>query len=189
MTAPTPELATTLEPTVTDRLLQAEAMVRTWCGWHIAPERDDTFMLDGPGGPNLVLPTLHLTDVVSVTEGGTLLDPAVPDYQWSQAGVITRIRWASWQWFDPSVFDDFGTGPNSWSSDDQSIVVEVTHGYPDVPADVTSVVQRVAQRLVDNPAGLVQETVGPFHNQYGTSDLLTPGDLAVLARYRLPTRP
>ena len=189
MTTPTPELATTLEPSVTDRLLQAEAMVRTWCGWHIAPERDDTFTLDGTGGPNLVLPTLHLTAVTSVTENGTLLDPDVPDYQWSQAGIITRVRWADWQWFDASRFDADLPGPDAWSNQDQAIVVEVTHGYADVPADVTSVVQRVAQRLVDNPAGLIQETVGPFHNQYGTSDLLTPGDLAVLARYRLPVRP
>lgn len=164
-------------------------MVRTWCGWHIAPERDDTFTLDGSGGPSMVLPTLHLTAVITVTENGTVLDPSVPDYQWSAAGVLTRFRWADWQWFDPTVFDSYGAGPSAWPFAAQSVVVEVTHGYPVVPPDVTSVVQRVAQRLVDNPSGLIQQTVGPFHDQYGTSDLLTPGDQAVLARYRLPIRP
>ena len=84
------ELASELVSAPEDRLAQAEAMVRAWCGWHIAPERDEVLTLDGPGGAHLTLPSLHVVDVASVVENGELLDPANGLYTWSAAGIITK---------------------------------------------------------------------------------------------------
>ena len=36
----------------------AGAAVRGYCGWHVAPEVEQTITLDGTGGPTLVLPSL-----------------------------------------------------------------------------------------------------------------------------------
>jgi hypothetical protein len=83
------ELATTLTPASDeDRLLQAEALVRAYCGWHIAPVRTHTVVVSSFDA-TLVLPTLRLVEVVSVVASdGTVLDPI--DYRADPAGVITR---------------------------------------------------------------------------------------------------
>ena len=198
MSTQTPELATDLAPSETDRLLQAEAFVRAYCGWHIAPSRDETITLDGPGGLVLTLPSLHVTAITSVTENGTLLVEGT-DYSWSSAGFIQRIGWASgWDMAE----DNLG-GPNSvpawgwWTAQLQGITVELTHGFDEVPPEVKGAVQGLAQQLVDNPSGLEQQTVGPFTERYGTTGggglLFTLGaggsSLSALDKYRLPRRP
>jgi hypothetical protein len=179
------ELAPSLPPTPEDRLAQAEAMVRAYCGWHIAPSRDTTAVLDGGGGHTLLLRSLYVTDVASVTEDGVLLDPAT-DYTWSEAGILHRLGIA---YYGQSYGQPFGYG--WWSSTLRGITVEFTHGYAEVPPDVTAVVQAAAQRLTDNPTGLASQTVGPFTEQYGTatSGMFASSDMAVLDRYRLPWGP
>ena len=39
----------------------AQAAVRAYCGWHIAPSLSETLVLDGTGARAFILPTLHLT--------------------------------------------------------------------------------------------------------------------------------
>ncbi len=61
-----------------------------------------------------------------------------------------------------------------------------------LPADVTAVVQAIAQRAIDNPGSLVREQEGPFARTYssdegaqvGTSVLLD-SERAALAPYKL----
>lgn len=167
------ELASSLVATDDDRLLQAEAMVRRYCGWHIAPEQDAEWTLDAPAGPHLVLPTLHLTNVESITLDGTLLAGRTPtevgDYSWSESGIVTASA-SHW-----------------WGCNYRSIVVKATHGYEEPPPDVTAAVQMLAQRLQENPGGLQQITVGPFSEQYGSEALGSTG-ATLLAPYRLPWR-
>ena len=57
------ELATSLAPTEADRLLQAEALVRGYCGWHIAPSRSETITVRTFGGTSVMLPSLLVTEV------------------------------------------------------------------------------------------------------------------------------
>src|SRR5690348_6332029 len=125
----TAELAASLTATEADRLLQAEALVRAFCGWHIAPSRTEVVTLAGTGGRTLTLPSLHVTAVASVTSDS---DPALTtdDYDWSPAGVLTARTYP-------------------WSG--RAIAVSLTHGYDTPPAEVTAVVQAVAQRALDNP--------------------------------------
>ena len=166
------ELAIILTATEADRLEQAEALVRGFCGWHIAPSRTETAAaFRGKGGSTLLLPSLHVTAVSSVGDAGTEL-LAETDYTWSTAGVITRA--------------------GHWSHE----VVEVTftHGYPTPPPEVTAVVQAVAQRAVDNPSSLVRRQVGPFADTYSTTGSNQVATLALLdseketlRRYRIPT--
>ena len=168
---PTPELATTLTVTDDDRLLQAEADVRGYCGWHIAPVRTDEVVtvLDPPYSTVLMLPTMMLSSVASVTEDGTTVDPTT--YTVDPRGWLTRTD-ALWS-----------TGP---------IVVTMTHGYATVPADVQGVVQSVAHGAIDGRTGAQSwsRTRGPFAESasYGPTGggRFTAAERQTLSRYRIP---
>jgi hypothetical protein len=154
------DLAINLEPSVEDRLLQAESQVRGFCGWHIAPSRSETVTFDRPTGERLMLPSLYVTSVDSVTIDGVpqVLDS---DYRVHRNGWISRLP--------------YGSG---WSGD--LVEVTFTHGYSDPPASVTAAVQALASNAV-TAAGLSRKTVGPFTDVYEL-----PGDLlARLGAYRI----
>lgn len=165
------ELATSLASTEEERLEQAEALVRGFCGWHIASSRTETLSLRGPGYVNVLsLPSLYVTDVSTVTIDGTplLLDS---DYAWSTAGILTHSGY--------------------WGSGD--VEVTLTHGYEFPPAEVTAIVQAVAQRAIDNPGSLVRKQVGPFSDSYSTTGAnqvstlsLLDAEKEALRRYRIP---
>lgn len=164
------ELATSLTVSEADRLLQAEALVRTYCGWHIAPSRTENVTLSASNTSLLLLPSLHVTALSAVTEDGTSV--AVDDYEWSPAGVITRT--------------------SAWST--TPIVVSLTHGYASVPAEVAGVVVAVAQRAVDNPSSRTRRQVGPFADSYSQVGDETPAlvlldaEKSALSHYKLPPR-
>jgi len=167
----TPELATTLaEPTDQDRLLQAEAVVRNYCGWHIAPVRTDTVSLLWPQEDTaVVLPTLRLVAVTGVVDSdGNTLDPGF--YSSTTQGVLVR----TYAW-SPLLY--------GWGY----MTVTFTHGYTEVPADVTAAVVNLAKRLRGGSTALLSKTIGPFSESY-TPDLLGL-DRSVLDRYKLPPRP
>lgn len=168
------ELASGLVATEADRLLQAEALVRSYCHWHIAPSRTETLTLRAEGMTSIMLPSLYVTAVSSITDDGTAL-VLTTDYRWFEDGIIDRV-------------DAY------WGSGD--VVVAFTHGYAAPPADVTAVVQAVAQRAVSNPGSLVRRQVGPFvdaYSQTGSNQALAlallPEEKAILSPYRLPLRP
>jgi hypothetical protein len=165
------ELAAGLVASETDRLVQAESLVRGFCGWHITPSRTETVELRAVGGSVLVLPSLHVTAVTAVTDATTPLTVET-EYTWSAAGVLTRLGY----WGDGTIVE-----------------VEFTHGYDDAPADVEAVVQAVAQRALDNPRSLVRTQVGPFGDTYSTTAPNQSSSLALLEseketlrRYRIP---
>lgn len=167
------ELAYSLDTTVDDRLLQAEGLVRTYCGWHIAPSRVNvTVTVRTSDAYTALLPTLHLTGVTSVTDGTTVMDG--DSYTFTAAGVLRRST--------------------CWTGD--PITVVFTHGYADPPPEVTAVVQSVAQRAVDNPRSLVSQQAGAFavtYSQVGSSQSIPLSLLAaekdVLDHYRIPSMP
>lgn len=166
------ELATSLTSTEAQRLEQAEALVRGFCGWHIAPSRTVTdAKIRAKGGTTLLLPSLYVTAVASVTDDETLLT-VEDDYTWSSAGVLTREGY--------------------WST--EVVTVTYTHGYAAPPPEVTAIVQAVAQRAIDNPGSVVRRTVGPFTDVYSTTGANQVATLALLdseketlRRYRLPS--
>lgn len=147
----------------------AEGAVTGYCGWHVAPERTETIRVQAPGSRVLLLPSLHVVDVVSVLD-----DKGAPvEHTWEATGVL-RLRGAR-------------TG---------RLDVTFTHGYAECPDGVAGVVLSVLGRAVTNPRGLVQaqETRGPVTrsesygasaNEIGATGLLASERL-VLDRYRLP---
>lgn len=165
------ELATSLIVTEADRLEQAEALVRAFCGWHIAPSRTATAaVIRGNGTTTLVLPSLYVTSISAVSDDGTALT-VEDDYIWSAAGVLTRV--------------------GTWSTGE--VTVTYTHGYDTPPPEVKAIVQAVAQRAVDNPGSLLRRQIGPFSNTYSTTGANEVATLALLEsekdalrRYRIP---
>lgn len=168
------ELAASLAATEADRLMQAEALVRGFCGWHIAPSRTETVTLLGNGTPILLLSSLYVTAVSSITEDGVALT-LTDDYRWSPAGVLTRVgHWAH----------------------TKAVVVAFSHGYTTPPAEVTAAVQAVAQRATDNPGSRPREQSGPFADTYSQTGFnqspalaLLDAEKEILGRYRIPLRP
>jgi hypothetical protein len=169
--------------TEADATARAEAAVRAYCGWHVGPSKTETFTLDGPGSPILLLPTLRVTDVLAVTESGTLVAPE--DYEWSTTGVVRRTSGshptATW-------------GPG-WTSRFRGVEVEAIHGYETLPLDVTAVIERLAARALEWSKGsALLSQVGQVSYATGEdgaplSGTLSSLDRAVLDRYRLPPRP
>lgn len=164
------ELASGLTSTEAERLLQAEALVRSYCRWHIAPSRAAVVVtLLGHGGRILLLGSLQVTAVASVTEDGIALTS--DDYTWQANGVLTREgRWA------------YG----------KDVVVTFTHGYAAPPPEVSAIVQSIASRAIQNPGSLVRTQDGPFADTFSQTGFnqslpmaLLDAERAVLAPYRI----
>lgn len=181
MTTPAPELANTTDLTQYQArdpgllLREAEAVVRAYCGWHIAPARTQTLTLDGSGGAVLALPTLHLTAVTSVTEEDADVD--LTTIEWSEAGYLWRAA--------------------GWTPARRGVVVTMTHGHAETPVEVQAVVLAVASRAASAPATAVRrESAGPFTRDLGPNAdgslggvVLTALEQRILDRHRVPAEP
>ena len=169
------ELATTLTLTDDERLLAAEATVRAYCGWHIAPVRTQTITIRDDR-ELVVLPSMRVQNVSVVDWLG---GPVNPNW-WSvdEAGLF-------WRWLpgSRSTYPDGPAFPNAYRG---TLTVTFDSGYDAAPADVTAAVVGLAQRSKANPTGLGSATRGPFAESYASS--LFGTDKAVLDRYKLPAR-
>lgn len=150
---------------------RAEAEVRAYCGWHIAPSRSDTLVVDGSGAMVQALPTLRVTALTALSEEGTAVDLA--EVEWSEAGFLRR------------------TTP--FTARLRGVSVTVTHGYDAIPLDVQAVIDRLTTRGVQSSSSVYAQ-VGQVSYATGADGLpatatLTELDRAVLDRYRLPPRP
>lgn len=108
---PTPDLFEGVSKDVQD-------VIRAYCGWHVSPSITETITLDGPGSDTLFLPSLHVTDVASVTVDGV----AQNEPEWSEAGLIRGA-------FHGRRF--------------RSIVVTLTHGYAEPPHALKAAADRL----------------------------------------------
>lgn len=178
MTSPAPELASPEELSryrsgdAALLLGAAEAAVRSYCGWHIAPARaGDVVTVNGSGARVLALPTMRLAGVSAVLEDGT----AVPleDVQWSPAGYLWRA--------------------SPWTTSLRGVSATIDHGYDEPPVEVQAVVMSVAARAVVSPDGVVRSQVGEVSVTFSQAAFNVAGGVAlldheraVLDRYRLP---
>lgn len=164
------ELATSLTATEAERLDQAEALVRGFCRWHIAPSREEqTLTVRTRGQRDIFLPSLYVTAIDSVTEDGA--DLIATDYEWiAPSSILRRSDGALWGL-------------------DAEVVVTFTHGYADVPAEVTAVVQAVAQRAIQNPGSVLREQAGPFGASWSLTGPNQSGSLALLDSEKDALRP
>jgi hypothetical protein len=147
-------------------LRQAQGKVRDYCGWHVAPRRNEDLVVDGDGSSLLHLPTMHVTEVAAVLVDDELLDPS--KYRWSADGMLERRDGARW----PAAF--------------RSVKVTLEHGYDPVPDGLVAAILGYAARLGDSPAGRVREQVGQVGVGFTATGLpLTEAEKADLAPYRL----
>lgn len=160
----------------------ATSIVRGYCGWHIAPNIAQEFVLDSDGGPVLFVPTLRLTAVDSVVADGVTVDP--DELSWSALGIIRRHaadsvhHWTCW--------------PYGY----RKVSLNVHHGYDTVPDDVKAVAVSIASRLPTQQGGVMSETTGGITRTFGAGSAgapdasgLTSIEAAVLNRYRIVPTP
>lgn len=120
----------------------AAGAVRAECGWHIAPEVDQTVRLRG-GSATLLLPTLRLVDIASITD--------------TDGNAVT-----GWDWFENGVVE------LAWGSFPRVVLVTFTHGYPACPPELLSA---VAERAREQAAGRVKsQTAGTFSVSMDTAE-------------------
>ena len=143
----------------------AAAAVRAYCGWHIAPSVTETVTVDGSGGDVQFLPTLHLTDLASISSDGT----TVTDPEWSAAGMVRGA---------------------SWSRRFRSVEATMTHGYDLCPPEILGVLHEAADRgLAGSAASQVgQVSMGGVAGVPGAAAFIADR-AGILDRYRIPNRP
>lgn len=145
---------------------QAQATIRAYCGWHVAPNITETITLDGTGNRHLWLPSLFVTDVTAIVDEGTTL--TTEDYDWSESGYLERRS-------------------GYWSIRPRQIQVTLKHGLEDIPADVVGVAVGLAARAAVSPAGVRREAAGAVSLEYELGRLLQD-ERSILDRYKLPPR-
>ncbi|MFJ4168382.1 hypothetical protein ACIPY3_02615 [Paenarthrobacter sp. NPDC089714] len=150
------------DPRLEPLLKGASAGLRRYAGWHIAPVLEETLVGDGPGGRLLLLPTGRLLSVVSVDNGGTVMDPAVVDA--SKAGMLElRDGW--------------------WTSRLGAVSVRVRHGFDLADAeDVRQIVKQVVANALSSPMGATREQAGTVSISWATTAPGVSGGLSLLQR-------
>lgn len=160
---------------------RAEALVRAYCGWRVAPLKREVLAVHvAMGREAALLPTMHLSALHSVTVAGQVLDAST--YTWSSTGVVRPG--------DTVPFWGYGALDEPY----QLAVFEadVTHGHEDWPPELLGVLDALTSRAQQAPSMYVQ--VGQVRVATGQDGMpvgsgLTAADRAVLDRYRLPPRP
>lgn len=123
------------------------AAVRSYCGWHVAPVRSETVVVDGDGCRILQVPSLRVVDVSEVREDGVRLERSA--FMWSGDGSLKKRV-------------------GVWSREWRGVEVDLEHGFDDA-ADLDGVVLQVALRAVIAPAGQTRARVGQIDEQFGVS--------------------
>lgn len=155
-------------PNVEKAVDRAVAYARREAGWHIFPViESDELTVDGEGGLVLTLPTLHMTDVVELTENGHVLDP--DRYEWSESGDLKRV----------------GGG---WTTRWRGITATITHGYDLEDADLADLLGAIAAAVgvaASNPMG-IPEVIGPYQLTGDMSRCWIGDSQTTLSRFVLP---
>lgn len=152
-----------------DYLSAAEAAVRAYCGWHIAPVIFEEMVLDGNGAHSLPIPSLRVVNITAATNGGVVMDPLT--LEWSQAGFLRA--------------------DGCWTSRLRGVRLTVEHGFDAVP-DVVEIIRAIAGRASLSPSGITREQAGQVSVSFS---MVAPGvaggivlmdhERVMLDRYRI----
>lgn len=167
------EVTTTVDATF--HLNAAQAAIRRFCRWHVAPSITETVRVAG-SGHTLTLPTGHLTalDEVRIPARDLTIDPTA--LAWDETGSVV---WAA------------GTFPCLPGS----VEVTMQHGFDldDVP-DVQELLLTLARRAGSHPGIITQQSVNGASVSYATgggaplSVPLLVSEKDLLAPYRIGWR-
>lgn len=158
------------DPRLGDVLAGASHAIRRYCGWHVAPEMVEEFVLDGPGGRILALPTLRLVEVTAATDSGRALD--VGALEWSHDGTVRGY----------------------WHDRFRGVKITARHGFESAP-EIKQMVLAACSRALSSPSGATREQAGALSVSWATVAPGVSGGLALLAHelalletYRLEPR-
>ena len=161
-------------------LLMASGVVRSYCGWRVAPQGVDTTSA-WSSGQALMVPTLALASLQAVEVNGVaqVLDGWASDPSgllWPPGGI--------YGWGGGQLAGGFGLAASR-------VRVTYLHGHQQVPGDVKAVALSVAARMLANPATETQESLGGYTVSHSTAGPagLTPTERAILNRHRVYGRP
>lgn len=148
----------------------AADLVRAYCGWHIAPEREDTVVVDCHGGATLVLPgTMNLTEVTGVRN--VTGDPTgVP---------VTGYRVHATEAFTAGIL----THPGGWPYG--VLELDIVHGYATCPDAIKAAVVELAGAV--ERGDLSQRTLGDRSESW--RDNLSASARQALDQHRIPRSP
>lgn len=143
---------------IQELLDSASAMIRRYCGWHVAPVVTEDVVTDGRGGQIQMLPTMRLLDLVALSEQLTsdvtnVYPPT--EVEWSRDGYIKKPNCAN------------------WTLRLRGISATIEHGFSEY-ADLTAMVCMMTARAKSNPFGITSQAVGSV--SVGMS--VTPGGQA-----------
>lgn len=152
-------------------LATAEAAVRAYCGWHVAPVKSETVTVWGGGDGVILVPSLHVVSVESVTVDG---EP-VTDFTWREHGTLHGRCWRG------------------------RVEVSFTHGF-DLGSPAYEVVRgqilAIAARAKASPDGVMRAQVGQVSETYSQTSTNQAGGVSLLTvekkaldAYVLPPRP
>lgn len=151
----------------------AQAAVRAYCGWHIAPKIDDVLTADAEGGRTLLVPSKKINSVSSITlDGQELLGRC----DWSEDGII-QLR------------------SGRWPDRLQAVSITLNHGYdPQEVAHIQQLIMHIARRARSQPAVQSQSVNGSSMTAWGTGGNplgipLLDTEKAMLDTYRLNWSP
>lgn len=139
-------------------LAAVSAAIRSYCGWHVAPNIECIWQGDADG--KLVeLPGMGVSTVHSVTVAG---DNA--DHTWRKSGLVR---------LDTPVNDDWG----------QLVVVDYDAGFD--TSVLSSVVSQLAVNALVAPAGVMREQAGDVAITYNQTAVGVTGGIRLLASDKL----
>ena len=137
----------------------ALAAIVAVCGWHIAPVKQEKVQV--PGGSSLILlPSLHVTDVVSVKDMESGRD--LPGYGWLEKGMV-HLR---------------GRAP-------RFVEVVFEHGFDAFPQDLLGVVAALAS-VVKQGGRITAESLSGHSISIDASEAASSVQDPILARYKVP---
>lgn len=139
-------------------LAAVSAAIRSYCGWHVAPNIECIWQGDADG--KLVeLPGMGVSTVHSVTVAG---DNA--DHTWRKSGLVR---------LDAPVNDDWG----------QLVVVDYDAGFD--TSVLSSVVSQLAVNALVAPAGVMREQAGDVAITYNQTAVGVTGGIRLLSSDKL----
>jgi len=151
-------------------IAMAEAEVRKYCGWHIAPSLTVTAQRCWFGSRDLVmLPSAYVTAVDTVAIDGKI-QTADTDYYWDAPNPWIRRK------------------PMSWPKN-KFALIGFTHGYDVTPIDVKAVIFELVSTAMELPASNATEIRTAQYNLKLRREIgmeLTGAHRNRLGRYRIP---
>lgn len=124
----------------------AQAAIRAYCGWHVAPVITETLYISvRHRSPKLFIPTGHVCDIALIeqlTATGGEWEP-VTGYGWDTEGTL-----------------ELATGGQVWKPGLRNVRVTLEHGYePDEVPDVLAIADAIARRAATSLHGIASQSV------------------------------